>query len=163
MTIDDQIKDEKLQFDINREAAKISALSSDKINKYECLTGEEVLPSNKQQIIEQAKFEYSPLGKAFEKQVKTIEDQGKKQIEALENLKLKEITRNKTKPIEYSDYFLIELAKIQKSIEPVDFNDLIYYYKGSNEPINFSEYKGMMDIFKSIHSSDKTLGDIEQE
>ena len=69
MTIDDQIKDEKLQYDINREAAKISALSSGKFNKYEYLTGEEILPSNKQQIIEQAKFENSPLGKAFEKQV----------------------------------------------------------------------------------------------
>ena len=74
MTIDDQIKDEKLHYDINREAAKISALSSAKFNKYEYLPGEEVLPSNKQQIIEQAKFEYSPLGKAFKKQVKTIED-----------------------------------------------------------------------------------------
>ena len=80
MTIDDQIKDEKRQYDINREAAKISALSSDKFNKYEYLTGEEVLPSNKQQIIERAKFEYSSLGKAFEKQVKTIEDQGEKQV-----------------------------------------------------------------------------------
>ena len=73
MTIDDQIKGEKLQYDVNREAAKISALSSGKFNKDEYLTGEEVLPSNKQQIIEQAKFEYSPLGKAFEKEVKTIE------------------------------------------------------------------------------------------
>ena len=88
MTIDDQIKDEKLQYDINREEGKISALSSGKFDKYEYLPGEEILPSNKQKIIEQAKFEYSPLGKAFEKQVKTIEDQGKKQIEALENLKL---------------------------------------------------------------------------
>ena len=163
MTIDDQIKDEKLQYDINREAAKISALSSGKFNKYEYLTGEEMLPSNKEQIIEQAKFEYSPLGKAFEKQVKTIEDQGKKQIEALENLKLKEIIRDKTKPIEYNSYFLNELAKTRKSIEPVDFNNLIYYYKGSNEPISFKEYNGMMNIFKSIHSSDKTLEDIEQE
>ena len=58
-------------------------MSSGKFNKYEYLTGDEVLPSNKQQIIEQAKFEYSPLGKAFKKQVKTIEDQEKKQIEAL--------------------------------------------------------------------------------
>ena len=63
MTIDDQIKYEKLQYDVNREAAKISALSSGEFNKYEYLTGEEILPSNKQQIIEQAKFEYSPLGK----------------------------------------------------------------------------------------------------
>ena len=60
MTINDQIRDEKLQYDINREAAKISALSSGKIDKYEYLTDEEILPSNQQQIIEQAEFTYSP-------------------------------------------------------------------------------------------------------
>ena len=87
MTINDQIKDEKLQYDINRETAKISALSSGKLHKYEYLTGEDILPSNQQQIIEQAKFTYSPLGKAFEKQTKTTDDHGKKQVEALENLK----------------------------------------------------------------------------
>ena len=92
MTINDQIKDEKLQYDINREAAKISALSSGKIHKYEYLTGEDILPSNQQQIIEQAKFTYSSLGKAFEKQIKTIEDKGQKQIDALESLKPKAIT-----------------------------------------------------------------------
>ena len=57
MTIDDQIRDEKLQYDINREAAKISALSCNKIGKYEYLTDEEILPSNQKQIIKQAKFE----------------------------------------------------------------------------------------------------------
>ena len=67
MTIDDQIRDEKRQYDINREAAKISSLSSDKIDKYEYLTGEDILPSSNQQIIEQARFIYSPLGKAFNK------------------------------------------------------------------------------------------------
>ena len=72
MTINDQVRDEKLQYNINREAAKISALSSGKILKYEYLAGEDILLSNQQQIIEQAKFTYSPLGKAFEKQVKTI-------------------------------------------------------------------------------------------
>ena len=76
MTIEDQIKDEKQQYDINREAAKISALLSDKIDKYEYLTGKEILPSNQRQIIEQAKFTYSPLGKAFEKQTKTFKDHG---------------------------------------------------------------------------------------
>ena len=78
MAINDQIRDEKLQYDINREAAKISALSSGKIDKYEYLTGKEILPSNQQQIIEQAKFTYSALGKAFEKQTKATEDQGQK-------------------------------------------------------------------------------------
>ena len=71
MTINDQIRDEKLQCDINRKAAEISALSSGKIDKYEYLTGKEILPSNQKQIIEQAKCTYFPLGKAFEHQVKT--------------------------------------------------------------------------------------------
>ena len=75
------------------EAAKTSALSSGKICKYEYLTGEDILPSNQQQIIEQAKFTYSPLGEAFEKEIKTIEDQGEKQVGALENLKPKEETK----------------------------------------------------------------------
>ena len=70
MIIDDQIKDEKLQYDINREAVKISALSSAKIDKYEYLTGEEILPSNQQQILEQAKFIYSPLGKLLKNKPK---------------------------------------------------------------------------------------------
>ena len=74
MTINDQIRDEKLQYDINRKAAK----SSVKFHKYEHLTGENILPSNQQQVIEQARFTYFPLGKAFEKETKTIEDQGKK-------------------------------------------------------------------------------------
>ena len=85
MTIEDQFKNEKLQYDINKEAAKISALSSGETDKYEYLTGEEILPSNQQQMIEQAKFTYSLLGKAFEKQKKTIEDKGEKQIKAIQD------------------------------------------------------------------------------
>ena len=81
MTVEDQIGDEKLQYDINREAAKISALSSGKIVKYEYLTGEEILPFNQQQIIEQAKFTCSPLRKIFEKQFKI-----KSQLNQLKNL-----------------------------------------------------------------------------
>ena len=78
MTTDDQLEDEKLQYDINREAANISALSSGKIDKYEYLTVEEILPSNQKQILEEAKFTDYPLEKAFEKQIKTSEDQGEK-------------------------------------------------------------------------------------
>ena len=66
MTIEDRIIDEKLQYLINREVAKMSALSSGKIDKYEYLTGEEIFLSNQQQITEQAKFTYYPLGKSFE-------------------------------------------------------------------------------------------------
>ena len=69
MTIHDQINDEKLQYDINR-----SALSSGKINKYKYLAVQKILSSNQKQILEQAKFTYAPLGKAFEEQTKSIKD-----------------------------------------------------------------------------------------
>ena len=81
MTIDDKIRDEKLRYDINKEAAKISALSSGKVDLYEYLKGEKILPFNQRQIIEQTKFAYSPLGKAFGKQIE-------KQIGALKPLDL---------------------------------------------------------------------------
>ena len=87
MTINDQSTDEKLQYVINTEAAKISALSSGKTHKYENLTGKYKLPSNQQQIVEEAIFTYSSLGKAFEKQIKAIEDQEQKQVDALNTLK----------------------------------------------------------------------------
>ena len=117
MTIDDQIRDEKLQFNINREAAKISALSSGKIDRYEYLTGEDILPSNQQQIIKQARLTYSPLGKAFEKQIKATEDQGQKQIDALKDLKQKE----QTKPIEDKS----DNNKNNKAKTIIMFNDFI--------------------------------------
>ena len=173
MTIEDQIRDEKLQYDVNREAAKISALSSDKIDKYEYLTGEDILPSNQQQIIEQAKFTYSPLGNASEKQTKTIKDQGEKQIDTLESLKTKEvkpeeikseeIKPKETKPDEYGDYFLNELAEIRHFPE-IDFNNLKYTFKDpNNKPISFIGFKGLLHIFKSIHDGSISLEDVEKD
>ena len=119
MAIEDQIKDEKLQYDINREAAKISALLSGKIDKYEYLTGEEILPSNQQQIIQQAKFNYSPLGKALEKQRKTIEDQGEKQVDALKTSykKLPSI-----KDFVPTEKFNLEIINEIKRIEEIEKN-----------------------------------------
>ena len=76
--------DEKLQYDINRKAAKISVLTREKVDKYEYLTSEEILPQDQRRVIEQAKFTYFPLGKAFKKQIKTTEDQGEKHL-ALED------------------------------------------------------------------------------
>ena len=73
MTIDGNIKDEKLQYDIIREATKISVLLSGKIDKYEYLTGEEILPSDQSIITKQEMFTYSLLSKVFGKQIKTIE------------------------------------------------------------------------------------------
>ena len=133
MTINDQIRDEKLQY-INREAAKISALSSGKIHKYEYLTGKYILPSNQQQIVEQAKFTYSSLGKAFEKQIKTIEDQGQKQVDALNVLEPKAIESwSNIKPVitqEFYDKILEErMHEILRMSDEIDFDYLIYKSK----------------------------------
>ena len=114
MAIDDQIKYEKLQYNTNRVAAKISALSSKKFNKYEYLTGEEIIPSNQKQMIEQAISTNSPLGIAFKKQIKTIEGQGTKQVKALEDLK----SKSKSKSIEgffSQDYESVEIRNVDKS------------------------------------------------
>ena len=106
-----------------------------------------ILPSNQQQIIEQAKFTYSPLGKALEKQIKTIEDQGEKQIDTLEKLKPKE----ETKPIEYKSnnkpkatIIFNELINKRKKImselyDSIDYNNLKFEYIGPNKDVSFYE------------------------
>ena len=147
MTINDQVRDEKLQYDVNREAAKISALSSGKIHKYEYLTGEDILPSNQEQIIEPSKFTYSTLGKAFEKQIKTIEDQGEKQVDALENLKdrnkqLDDITDDKdyllhSKEREiFKNIYQKMLGKTEELTNKVDDNNLIFTTLSMGEKMN---------------------------
>ena len=84
MTIDNKIRDEKLQYDINREAEKI-AQSSGETDKYKYLAGEDILLSYQGRVIEQGKFTYSHLGKALVKQTKAIEDKGKNQVKAIED------------------------------------------------------------------------------
>ena len=102
MTIDDKIRDEKLQYDINREAAKILALSSGRNDKYEFLTCQAILTPDQRRVIEQVKFSYSPLGKAFQKQTKTIEDQGKKLIKATEDYEKQLVESNKLIKIDFN-------------------------------------------------------------
>ena len=172
MTINDQIRYEKLQYYINRETAKISALSSGKIHKYEYLTGEDILPSNQQQIIEQAKFTYSPLGKAFEKQIKTIEDQVKKQVEALESLKPKEQTKAikdksrdefLTEKETYNRLFYNRLNEIQEISNEIDYNNLIYYFKtrGSGK-VNFVKFQGPFGLSR-VRDREISLTNAEKE
>ena len=74
IAIDDKMRDQNLQCDINRKAAKASALSPGKTHTYEFLTGKKILLSDQSRIIEQGKFIYSPLSKAFKEQIKRIED-----------------------------------------------------------------------------------------
>ena len=92
MTTNDKVKYEKLEYNINRETIKISELSSGKIDNNEYLTGEKILFSNWRQTTEQARFAFSPLGKALEKQTET-------QAGALKSLELSN-KKNKIKQIE---------------------------------------------------------------
>ena len=159
MTINDQIRDEKLQCDINRETAKLLALSSGEIHKYEYLTGEDVLPSNQQQIIGQTKFTYSPLGKAFEKQIKTIEYQGQKQIDALENLKdqNKQLVNDDEDKLLFSkereiftNIYNKRLDKIEELTKKKDGNNLIFTALSTEDTIDFSRKTDPLTLPKKI-------------
>ena len=172
MSVDDQIRDEKLQYSINREAAKISSLSSAKIHKYEYLTGKDILPSNQQQIIEQAKFTYSPLGKGFEKQIKTIEDQREKQIRAVQGQgQVKAIKKydyndedtpfiSKQKEI-FNELVDERLEKITDLDKKVNSDDLISRYKGNIADVKFDKFDYALDIMDKIRDGKIDLADIK--
>ena len=158
MTIEDQIKDEKLQYDINREAAKTSALSSGKLDKYEYLTGEEILPSNQQQIIQQAKFNYLPLGTTIEKQRKTIEDQGEKQVKAIQDKQIVNINKD-----DYKDKLLLSkereivkdiynkrLDRIKELNNKIDYGNLKYPIYATKYLLDFSELTDPLTLLDKI-------------
>ena len=163
MTINDQIRDQKLQYDINRKAAKISALSSDKIHKYEYFTGEDMLLCNQQQVIEQAKFTYSPFGKAFEKQINTIEDQGKKQVDVLNTLKC-----NNQLPIEdvipknalSNDEAKKELDKIKEIEKHVDREKLIH--KTNKYTYSFKNFQTIKTFGINTYDSKITIEEADK-
>ena len=151
MAIDNQFRDKKLQYDINKEAAKISALSSGKIDNYEYLTGEETLPSNQKQIIEQPKFTYSPLAKPFEKQTKTIKDK-KKQVEAL-----KDLTDNKKQLDNADDYKNKLFQNIYKLTKKIGDNDLNFIVSSTGSETDFSEADDPITFLNKIKSNEITL------
>ena len=171
MTIEDQIKDEKLQYDINREAAKISVLSSGKIDKYEYLTGEEILPSHQQQIIEQAKFTYSPLGKAFEKQTKTIEDKGEKQIKAIQDNRKQLISdddyKNKlliSKEREiFKDIYNKRLDKLEELNNKIDYDNLKYVVERSGDEYSFNKMKDPIALLNDIKKGKISLEEAKEK
>ena len=174
MTINDQVKDKKLQYNINREAEKISALSSGKLHKYEYLTGEDMLPSTQQQIIEQTKFSYSPFGKVFDKQTKTIEDQGKKQVDALNTLKSDDKITIKKNTYDPNDTPFIskqkeiinklvdeELEKITDLDKRVNRDHLIYRYKGKLADTKFAKFDNALGIIYNIRDGKKNLSEVK--
>ena len=164
MTIEDQIKDEKLQYDINREAAKLSALSSGKIDKYEYLTGEEILPSNQQQIIQQAKFAYYPLGKALEKQTKIVKDQGKKQVKAIQDNKqlvnkddyIDKLLLSREREI-FNDIYNKRLDKIEELNNKIDYNNLKYVSVNNRTSYSFSELEDPLTFLNEIKKGETSL------
>ena len=128
---------------------------SGKLDKYEYLTGEEILPSDQQQIIQQTKFTYSPLGKAFEKQTKAIKDQGKKQVVALESLKdpNKKLTPVKDFiPMENLNPEIInEIKRIEEMEKQVDRNRMVY--KGTNKTYYFRNFKTIRAFGNEIRNN----------
>ena len=165
MTIEDQIKDEKLQYDINREAAKISALSSGKLDKYEYITGKEILPSNQQQIIQQAKFNYSPLGKAIEKQIKTIKDQGEKQVKAIKDKQIVNINKDDYKDILllskereiFKDIYNKRLDRIEELNNKIDYDNLKYPIYATKDLLDFSELTDPLTLLDKIKKGELKL------
>ena len=145
MAVVSKIGDEKLQYDIDREAAKISALSSGKIDKRKYLTGQKVLCSNQRQVIEQAKFTNSPLGKAFKKQTRIIVEQGREQNEAIE-VHGKQLLKSSSEKESlllfeiFSEFSNERIKKIQYLSKQIDFNNLAYYFKGKSGPKVFADY-----------------------
>ena len=137
MTTNDQVRDEKLQYDTDREQ------------------------QHQQQIIEQAKFTYSPLEKAFEKQIKTVEDQEQKQVDALESLKRKEQTKpneDKCNNLSKATIIFNNLINKRKKIvselyDSVDYNNLEFEYVGPTKDVSFYEYKDSKKLFNSIKNN----------
>ena len=165
-----KIKENESQYDLDREAAKISALSSNNLDKYELLTGEDL--GLKPSTIEQAKFEYSPLGKIFNKglseddkkegilkRLKNIEDKNEKPLEVKNktNENIKEVIDFVNQPLSFEAKELInEIKVIQKN---VDYKKL-KIRGGNNTDYDFSDYKTFKELFRDLYYKQTTIDDI---
>ena len=128
-------------------------MSSGKIDAYEYLTGDEILPTNKQQMIEQAKLTYSPLGKAFEKQTKAMEDPGEKQIKAIHD----------KRPIKSTEDFTLSFKKIKNRDKKVDTNKLVFKYKGNTTDEDFSKFDNALDLINKIRDGEISLNETKDD
>ena len=135
------------------------------------------MPSNQQQIIEQAKFTYSPLGKAFEKQIKTTENQGKNQISATKEsrkqiIESKEVAKNDFNidrsgvPHEKQKEIFNRLAKerafeFSDIKEKIDPNNLVYTFKtDKNESKDFGNYQRPLKLFEDLRDGNTNLREV---
>ena len=132
------------------------------------------MPSNQQQIIEQAKFTYSPLGKAFGKQTKTIKDQGEKQIKAIQDKSPIKSIEKFTYDINDSPIVLnkkeIHNKLTEKSFEKinnldksVDIDQLIFKYKGNTPDEDFSKFDNALDLINKIRDGEISLNEAKGE
>ena len=179
MTVTDQIKilDRKIkqgesQYDLDRQAAKISVLFSKNLDKYELLTGEDL--GLKPSTVEQAKFEYSPLGKIFNKglseddkkegilkRLKNIEDKNEKPLEVKNkaNENVKEVTNFVDQPLNFEAKELIkEIKNIQKT---VDYRKL-KNKEGNNVDYGFSDNKTFKEFFTDLCYRKTTIDEAER-
>ena len=129
-----------------------------------------MLPSNQKQIIEQEKFTYSPWRKALEKQIKTIEDQGKKQVDTLKKLKPKEQTKlnedkcNESKATIIFDDFINKRKKIMSELyDSVDYNNLKFEYVGPTKDVSFYEYKDSKELFNAIKNNQIKFSEVKSK
>ena len=159
------------QYDLDRKAAEISALSSKNLDKYELLTGEDL--DLKPSTIEQAKFEYSPLGKIFNKglseddkkegllkRLKNIEDKNEKPLEVKNkaNENIKEVTDFVDQPLSFEAKELIkEISAIQKN---VDYRKL-KIRGGNNVDYDFSDYRTFKELFRDLYYKKTIIDDVE--
>ena len=175
---DNKIKAVQLQYDLDTLAAKISAYSSGNLRKYEYLTGEDL--GYKQTVLEQARFEYSPLANIFntglkeedkkerllkrlrniegknEEKLKAIEDQGKKQLDAIKNIK----TDSKSlKAISFFSGLSPEARKLldelKKEINTIDPEKLVCA-KFDGTIFNFNTFKNSLEFALNIYHAGKT-------
>ena len=178
--LDRKIKQNESQYDLDREAAEISALSSNNLDKYELLTGEDL--GLKPSTVEQAKFEYSPLGKIFnkglseedkkegllkklkniegknEEQLKAIEDQGKKQLEEIKNINVG------SKPLKAISFFSTiseEAKKLMERIKVIDdwleTAQLVCTKTDGKTKYNFRKFAFPVKFASKIYRRDLTL------
>ena len=179
--LNDKTKANKAEYDLDRKAAKISALSSGKLEKYEYLTGEDL--GYNPGVVEKAKFKYSPLGKVFNKgldesdkkegllkrlkniegkddeQLKAIKDQGEKQLQILTKKEDKEVDfRN----LSFTDKLDSESKKtsndIKEQSEKIDYTKLVCIGSGKHQ-YNFTIFLDLKTFAESIYNDNLLLED----
>ena len=128
------------------------------------------MPSNQQQIIEQAKFSYSPFGKAFEKQTKTIEDQGEKQIKSIQDNKKQSFNDDykdkllilKEKEI-FKDIYNKRLDKIEELNNKIDYNNLKYVDVSSGNEYSFDKLDDLLVLLNDIKKGKISLEEAKNQ